>query len=79
MQTARTAAVWTRSSAGSSRWTNSALWSRKRLAGPSAAKPAGGRFHTPPKDHGRGLRCYMRDPDGHLIEVGQTTGPLRDR
>jgi hypothetical protein len=25
------------------------------------------------------LRCYMRDPDGYLIEVGQTTmtpGPL---
>ncbi|MFW6203351.1 MAG: VOC family protein [Actinomycetota bacterium] len=20
------------------------------------------------------VRCYMRDPDGHLIEVGQTTG-----
>ena len=33
----------------------------------------------PPKDHGRELRCYMRDPDGHLIEVGQTTGALPDR
>jgi hypothetical protein len=21
------------------------------------------------------LRCYVRDPDGHLIEVGQTTLP----
>jgi catechol 2,3-dioxygenase-like lactoylglutathione lyase family enzyme len=31
-------------------------------------------FLTPPKDHGREIRCYMRDPDGHLIEVGQTTG-----
>ncbi|WP_141714960.1 VOC family protein [Micromonospora rhizosphaerae] len=19
-----------------------------------------------------GIRCYLRDPDGHLIEVGQT-------
>jgi catechol 2,3-dioxygenase-like lactoylglutathione lyase family enzyme len=28
-------------------------------------------FLTPPKDHGREIRCYMRDPDGHLIEVGQ--------
>ena len=26
---------------------------------------------------GTTLRCYMRNPDGHLIEVGQTTGALR--
>jgi catechol 2,3-dioxygenase-like lactoylglutathione lyase family enzyme len=32
----------------------------------------GATFLTPPKDHGREIRCYMRDPDGHLIEVGQT-------
>ena len=38
-----------------------------------------GRYSSPPKDHGREIRCYMRDPDGHLIEVGQTTGALRDR
>jgi len=31
-------------------------------------------FLTPPKDHDREIRCYMRDPDGHLIEVGQATG-----
>src|SRR5918911_3537219 len=30
----------------------------------------GARFLTEPKDHGREIRCYMRDPDGHLIEVG---------
>ena len=36
-------------------------------------------FLTPPKDHGREIRCYLRDPDGHLIEVGQTTGALGDR
>lgn len=34
------------------------------------------RFLTPPKDHGREIRAYVRDPDGHLIEVGQTTGLL---
>jgi catechol 2,3-dioxygenase-like lactoylglutathione lyase family enzyme len=34
----------------------------------------GARFLTPPKDHGREIRCYIRDPDGHLIEVGQMTG-----
>jgi dihydrofolate reductase len=27
-------------------------------------------------DRGVELRCYMRDPDGHLIEVGQTTRTL---
>jgi catechol 2,3-dioxygenase-like lactoylglutathione lyase family enzyme len=36
----------------------------------------GARFLTPPKDHGREIRCYLRDPDGHLIEVGQATGIL---
>jgi catechol 2,3-dioxygenase-like lactoylglutathione lyase family enzyme len=33
----------------------------------------GGQFITPPQDLGSELRCYLRDPDGHLIEVGQTT------
>jgi catechol 2,3-dioxygenase-like lactoylglutathione lyase family enzyme len=33
----------------------------------------GATFLTPPTDRGSELRCYMRDPDGHLIEVGQTT------
>ncbi len=33
-------------------------------------------FLTPPTDRGAELRCYMRDPDGHLIEVGQATGVL---
>ena len=34
----------------------------------------GAEFLTPPIDRGVELRCYIRDPDGHLIEVGQTTG-----
>jgi catechol 2,3-dioxygenase-like lactoylglutathione lyase family enzyme len=33
----------------------------------------GAEFLTPPTDRGAELRCYIRDPDGHLIEVGQTT------
>ena len=33
----------------------------------------GARFLTPPLDRGSEIRCYLRDPDGHLIEVGQTT------
>jgi lactoylglutathione lyase len=39
----------------------------------------GAKFITEPKIHATELRCYMRDPDGYLIEVGQTTmtvGPL---
>jgi len=36
----------------------------------------GAEFLTPPVDHGRELRAFMRDPDGHLIEVGQFTGML---
>jgi catechol 2,3-dioxygenase-like lactoylglutathione lyase family enzyme len=31
----------------------------------------GATFLTPPIDHGDEIRCYMRDPDSHLIEVGQ--------
>jgi lactoylglutathione lyase len=34
----------------------------------------GAEFLTPPKMHEAEIRCYLRDPDGHLIEVGQTTG-----
>jgi lactoylglutathione lyase len=34
----------------------------------------GAQFLTEPKDHGAEIRCYMRDPDNYLIEVGQTTG-----
>jgi lactoylglutathione lyase len=39
----------------------------------------GAKFITEPKVHATELRCYMSDPDGYLIEVGQTTmtaGPL---
>ena len=39
----------------------------------------GAKFITEPKVHATELRRYMRDPDGYLIEVGQTTitpGPL---
>jgi lactoylglutathione lyase len=36
----------------------------------------GAEFVTKPKDHGREIRAYVRDPDGHLIEVGQVTALL---
>jgi hypothetical protein len=34
----------------------------------------GAEFLIEPKDHGVEIRCYMRDPDGSIIEVRQTTG-----
>ncbi len=34
----------------------------------------GAQFLTPPIDRGSEIRCYMRDPDEHLIEVGQLVG-----
>lgn len=33
----------------------------------------GAEFLTPPKKHAAEMRCYVRDPDGYIIEVGQTT------
>jgi catechol 2,3-dioxygenase-like lactoylglutathione lyase family enzyme len=32
----------------------------------------GAEFLTEPKEHPREIRAYVRDPDGHLIEVGQS-------
>ena len=34
-------------------------------------KSKGADFITEPKEHEREWRCYMRDPDGYIIEVGQ--------
>ncbi len=36
-------------------------------------KSRGTEFLTEPKVHESEIRCYIRDPDGYLIEVGQTT------
>jgi catechol 2,3-dioxygenase-like lactoylglutathione lyase family enzyme len=36
----------------------------------------GAEFLTPPIDRGEEIRCYMRDPDAHLIEVGQLVRPV---
>lgn len=32
----------------------------------------GAEFITPPVEHEAEFRCYIKDPDGHFIEVGQT-------
>jgi lactoylglutathione lyase len=38
-----------------------------------AWRARGAQFLTPPQDRDGEIRCYLRDPDGYLIEVGQTT------
>ncbi|MFF8867768.1 MULTISPECIES: VOC family protein [unclassified Streptomyces] len=43
----------------------------------ATASAKGAEFLTPPIDRRAELRCYMRDPDGYLIEVGQATGLLK--
>ena len=34
----------------------------------------GARFLTPPKDWGAEVRCFFRDPDGHLLEISEARG-----
>jgi catechol 2,3-dioxygenase-like lactoylglutathione lyase family enzyme len=36
----------------------------------------GADFVTEPIDRKAEIRCYLRDPDGYLIEIGQATGML---
>ena len=38
-----------------------------------AWRARGAEFLTPPQDRDGEIRCYLRDPDRYLIEVGQTT------
>lgn len=35
-------------------------------------KDRGADFLTPPYDWGGEIRCFFRDPDGHLFEISQT-------
>jgi lactoylglutathione lyase len=34
----------------------------------------GAQFLTPPKDWGAEIRCFFRDPDGHLLEISEAVG-----
>ena len=34
-------------------------------------KSRGANFLTPPFDRGGEIRCFFRDPDGHLLEISQ--------
>lgn len=40
------------------------------------ATAKGAEFLTEPIDRKAELRCYLRDPDGYLVEVGEATGLL---
>jgi catechol 2,3-dioxygenase-like lactoylglutathione lyase family enzyme len=40
------------------------------------ATSKGAEFLTEPLDRKAELRCYLRDPDGYLVEIGQATGIL---
>lgn len=40
------------------------------------ATAKGAQFLTEPLDRKAELRCYLRDPDGYLVEIGQATGLL---
>ncbi|MFQ5630501.1 MAG: VOC family protein [bacterium] len=53
----------------------SAAWSIKVpdcRAAYETLKARGAEFITPPVDHGFEIRCFFRDPDGHLIELSET-------
>jgi len=36
-----------------------------------ALRSRGAAFLTPPHDWGTEIRCFLRDPDGHLVEISQ--------
>lgn len=37
-----------------------------------ALQSRGAVFLTPPRDRGPEIRCFLRDPDGHLVEISQS-------
>ena len=44
-----------------------------------ALRSRGAIFLTPPHDWGSEIRCFLRDPDGHLVEISQSKRPDRGR
>ncbi len=38
----------------------------------AALRSRGATFLTPPHDWGSEIRCFLRDPDGHLVELSQS-------
>ena len=43
----------------------------------AALRSRGAAFLTAPHDWGTEIRCFLRDPDGHLVEISQSKGQLR--
>lgn len=41
----------------------------------TALEARGATFLTPPVDHGYEVRCFFRDPDGHLLELSEVPPP----
>lgn len=39
-----------------------------------ALRARGAEFLTPPHDWGAEIRCFFRDPDGHLFEISEAKG-----
>ena len=39
-----------------------------------ALRSRGATFLTPPHDWGNEIRCFLRDPDGHLVEISESKG-----
>jgi catechol 2,3-dioxygenase-like lactoylglutathione lyase family enzyme len=37
-----------------------------------ALRSRGASFLTPPHDWSSEIRCFLRDPDGHLVEISQS-------
>jgi catechol 2,3-dioxygenase-like lactoylglutathione lyase family enzyme len=37
-----------------------------------ALRSRGATFLTPPHDWGAEVRCFLRDPDGHLVEISES-------
>ncbi len=37
-----------------------------------ALRSRGAAFLTPTHDWGSEIRCFLRDPDGHLVEISQS-------
>jgi lactoylglutathione lyase len=37
-----------------------------------ARRSRGATFLTRPHDWGSEIRCFLRDPDGHLVEISQS-------
>jgi catechol 2,3-dioxygenase-like lactoylglutathione lyase family enzyme len=37
-----------------------------------AVRSRGATFLTPPYDRGSEIRCFVRDPDGHLVELSES-------